>query len=62
MTPDQFVKRVQNQLLKIERETLKLHNLLQDGVNAWRPEMEALGVDVTPYSGGLPKPDPQDEK
>ncbi len=63
MKPDQFCKRVQAQLLRIERanaaaatETAKLHNMLSEGVKAFTPELTAMGVDVAPLSGGTPKP------
>jgi hypothetical protein len=60
MTPNRFCKRVQNQLLKVERaqkaaqdETAKLHAMLSEGVCQYGPGM---GVDVQPFSGGTPKP------
>ena len=56
MTPEQFCKRVQRQLLLVEHHTAKLHALLEDGAKAWRPELESMGVDVTPFSGGTNKP------
>lgn len=61
MKPAQFCKRVQMQILKVERETAKLHNLLSDGVKAFGPELTAMGVDVAPLSGGTPKPPRQDD-
>jgi hypothetical protein len=60
MTPQQFCKRVQMQLLKVEKlqastadEQAKLHKMLSDGVSRFGPGM---GVDVQPFSGGTPKP------
>ena len=53
MTPRQFCRRVQLQLLKVEREQAKLHDLLQQGVCRFGPGM---GVDVQPFGGGSPKP------
>jgi hypothetical protein len=60
MTPQQFCKRVQMQLLKVEKlqastadEQAKLHKMLSDGVCQYGPGM---GVDVQPFSGGTPKP------
>jgi hypothetical protein len=56
MKPDKFCKRVQAQMLKVEREQAKLHDLLSEGVRAFTPELTAMGVDVVPLSGGGPKP------
>lgn len=53
MTPKQFAKRFQLQLLKVEREQAKLHALAEEGLKAFGPGM---GVDVAPLSGGTPKP------
>ena len=60
MTPDQFCKKVQRRLRRAERELEALHELLEHGVKAWGPELTRMGVDVTPLSGGTPKP-PIDE-
>lgn len=56
MTPNQFCKRVQMQLLKVEREQAKLHALLQDGVCQFGKELTDMGVNIQPFSGGTPKP------
>lgn len=55
MTPNQFCRRVQAQLLKVEREQAKLHQLLSDGVCQFGPELTRMGVNVAPLSGGTPK-------
>ena len=52
MTPKQFAKRFQLQMLKVEREQAKLHALAEEGLKAFGPGM---GVDVAPLSGGTPK-------
>lgn len=56
MTPNQFCRRVQAQIQRVERETAKLHNLLSDGVCQFAPELTRMGVNVAPLSGGTPKP------
>ncbi len=52
MTPKQFAKRFQLQLLKVEREQAKLHAMAEEGLKAFGPGM---GVDIAPFSGGTPK-------
>jgi hypothetical protein len=61
MTPDQFCKKVQRQVRKIERNVEDLHKLLSEGVDTFTPELTAMGVDVVPLSGGGPKPPREDE-
>lgn len=56
MTPDQFCKKVQRKVRKIESEVADLHKLLEKGVCVFTPELTAMGVDVAPLSGGTPKP------